>query len=103
MRRHITPIAFGWVDDDVSAAPGWDRAQVERLARRLGYCIAWPDVHSALPVAEQARNTGADVVILPAPDHLDPLELNQVMDVADVETVLPRLSFARWSPVRTGR
>lgn len=103
MRRHITPIALGWVDDDASTASGRDRVQVERLARRLGYCIVWPDVHSVLSLAEQARNTGAEVVILPAPDHLGPLELNRVMDVADVETVLPRLSFARWSPVRTSR
>ncbi len=50
-----------------------------------------------LSVADQARNAGAEVVILPAPDHLGPLELNRVMDVADVETVLPRLSFARWA------
>ncbi|MEU1986045.1 hypothetical protein [Nocardia sp. NPDC019395] len=85
------------------AAPDWDRAQLSRFARRLGYSIVWPDEHSVLPVAVQARNAGADVVVLPAPDHLDPLELNRVMDVADVETVLPRLSFARWSMAGTGR
>ncbi|MFI5719353.1 hypothetical protein [Nocardia sp. NPDC051750] len=56
-----------------------------------------------LPVADQARNAGADVVILPAPDHLGPLELNRVMDVADVETVLPRLSFARWHAAGAAR
>ncbi|NEW41991.1 hypothetical protein GV794_27500 [Nocardia cyriacigeorgica] len=43
------------------------------------------------------------VVILPAPEHLGPLELNRVMEVADVEVVLPRLSFARWSTVEAGR
>lgn len=95
----MQPTAFGWVDDDVSAAPEWDRAQVGRLADRLGYQIVWPDEYSVLPVADQARNSGADVVILPAPDHLAPLELNRVMDVADVETVIPRLSFARWHTV----
>jgi hypothetical protein len=42
-------------------------------------------------------------VILPAPDHLGALELNRVMDVADVETVLPRLSFARWYAAGTAR
>jgi len=56
-----------------------------------------------LPVADQAWNTGADVVIVPAPDHLGPLELNAVMNVADVEVVLPRLSFARWSMTGTTR
>lgn len=93
------PTAFGWIDDDVSTAPEWDRAQVRRLADRLGYRLVWPDVRSVLPLADQARNAGVDVVILPAPDHLGPLELNRVMDVADVETVLPRLSFARWHAV----
>jgi hypothetical protein len=97
MRKHNRPIAFGWVDDDVSTSPGWDRAQVSRLARRLGYRIVWSDENSVLSVAEQARNSDAEVVILPSPEHLGPVELNRVMDIADVETVLPRLSFARWS------
>jgi hypothetical protein len=61
------PIAFGWIDYDSSTAPGWDRVQVLRLARRLGYHVVWPDERSVLPVADQARNAGADVVILPAP------------------------------------
>lgn len=93
----IGPIALGWIDYDATSAPSWDRAQVLRLAKRLGYDLLWPDERSVLSVADQARNAGADVVILPAPDHLGPLELNRVMDVADVETVLPRLSFARWA------
>ncbi|MBF6101720.1 hypothetical protein IU510_27245 [Nocardia cyriacigeorgica] len=48
-------------------------------------------------MADQARNAGADLVILPAPDHLGPHELDAVLDVCDVETVLPRLSFPRWT------
>ncbi|MEU1985791.1 hypothetical protein [Nocardia sp. NPDC019395] len=87
----------------MSTAPDRDRAQVRRLAERLGYEIVWPDECSVLPVADQARNAAADVVVLPAPDHLGPLELNRVMDIADVETVLPRLSFARWSISGPGR
>ncbi|MFI5720684.1 hypothetical protein [Nocardia sp. NPDC051750] len=87
----------------MSTSPDWDQAQVSRFARHLGYRVVWPDERSVLPVAVQARNAGADVVILPAPNHLDPLELNRVMDVADVETVLPRLSFARWFPVGSAR
>lgn len=99
----MRPAAFGWVDDDVSTAPEWDRAQIRRLADRLGYRIIWPDVCSVLSVVDQVRNAGVDVVILPAPDHLGALELNRVMDVADVETVLPRLSFARWYAAGTAR
>ncbi|MGW0178995.1 hypothetical protein [Nocardia sp. NPDC003345] len=93
----MEPIALGWVDDEVSAAPDADWAAVRKLGQRLGYRLIWPDQCSVLAVVDQVRNSGADVVILLAPDHLRPLELNAVMDIADVETVLPRLSFARWS------
>ena len=96
-------IAFGWIDYYISRAPGWDRAQIHRLARNLGYRLVWPDGRSVLRVADQARNAGADLVILPAPDHMSPLELNAVMNVADVETVAPRLSFARWAFAEVGR
>ncbi|TLF61299.1 hypothetical protein [Nocardia cyriacigeorgica] len=92
----MRPTALGWIDHDASTAPEWDRAQVCRLARRLGYRVVWPDEHSLLPVADQARATGVDAVIVPAPGHIGPLELNRAMDIADVETVVPRLSFARW-------
>ncbi|WP_036537613.1 hypothetical protein, partial [Nocardia cyriacigeorgica] len=97
------PIAFGWIDHDVSTAPDWDAAQIQRLARKLGYRVVWPHRFSVLPVADQVRNAQAEVVILPAPEHLSPLELNSVMEIADVEVVLPRLSFARWATVGSGR
>ncbi|WP_245547308.1 hypothetical protein [Nocardia brevicatena] len=74
-------------------APESDR--IHRLADQLGYRLVWPCERSALRVVDQVRNAGADLVILPAPAHLSPFELNAVMDIADVETVLPRLSFAR--------
>ncbi|MEU4315911.1 hypothetical protein [Nocardia sp. NPDC024068] len=92
----MPPIAFGWIDVEVSRSWEWEFAQVQRLARRLGYRLVWASAESVLPVAEQARGAGAEVVIVPAPDHLGPIALNAVMGVADVETVLPRLSFARW-------
>lgn len=90
-------IAFGWIDHDISRAPETDRDRVHRLADRLGYHLVWPGEHSVLRVADQARNAGADLVILPAPDHLGPHELDAVLDICDVETVLPRLSFPRWT------
>lgn len=100
--RVTNPVAFGWINYDVSTSPEWDAAQVQRLTRRLGYPIVWPGF-SVLPVVDQVRNSGAEVVIMPAPEHLGPLELNRVMEIADVEVVLPRLSFARWSIVGSGR
>lgn len=73
-----------------------------RAPRHRGLVI-WPDVASVLPLFDQVRAADVDAVVVPGPEHLGPLELNRVMDVADVETVLPRLSFARWSAVRAGR
>ncbi|MBF6456439.1 hypothetical protein [Nocardia cyriacigeorgica] len=93
----MRPNAFGWIDYEVSTAPEWDRAQMTRFARHLGYRIVWPAEHSVLPVAEQVRNAGAEVVILPAPDHLGPLELNRVMNLADVEVILPRIMHGSWA------
>ncbi|MGI5220589.1 hypothetical protein [Nocardia sp. CA-290969] len=97
------PTALGYVDLDVSNSPAWDRAQVQRLARHLGYLVIWPDVASVLPLFDQVRAADVDAVVLPGPHHLGPLELNRIMDIADVETVLPRLSFARWSMQSAGR
>ncbi|WP_280420150.1 hypothetical protein [Nocardia carnea] len=91
-------IAFGWIDYDISRAPESDRDRIRRLADQLGYRLVWPCERSALRVVDQVRNAEADLLILPAPGHLSPLELNEVLDIADVETVLPRLSFARWTP-----
>ncbi|WP_040837141.1 hypothetical protein [Nocardia brevicatena] len=89
-------IAFGWIDYDISRAPEADRDRIRRLTDQLGYRLVWPCERSVLRVVDQVRNAGADLVILPAPDHLSPLRLNAVLEIADVETVLPRLSFARW-------
>lgn len=88
-------IALGWIDYDISRAPETDRDRIRRLADQLGYHLVWPYEHSILRVVDQVRNAGADLVIMPATDHLDPLELDAVLDVADVETVSPRLGFPR--------
>ncbi|MFE3447181.1 hypothetical protein ACFXNW_29465 [Nocardia sp. NPDC059180] len=93
----MKPIALGWIDYDRSTAPDWETAQVQRLARRLGYQLVWPDIASPLPLADQARDLGAESVIMPAPDHVGTLELDGLMHIIDVETVTPRVSFARWS------
>ncbi|MGA6206453.1 hypothetical protein ACPESR_17085 [Nocardia testacea] len=93
-------IAFGWINQDISRTRETDRDHVHRLADRLGYHLVWPGEHSVLRVADQARNARADLVILPAPDHLCPHELDAVLDVCDAETVLPRLSFPRWTSVQ---
>lgn len=91
----MNPIALGFVDPE-STALDWDMAQVRRLARDLGYRLVWPPQTSWIPLVDQARGADAEAVITPSTEHLDILTLHSVMSVADVETVTPRLSFARW-------
>ena len=88
-------IALGYVHPE-SAAIDWDMAQIRRLARHLGYSLVWPPLESRIPLVDQVRETCADAVIAPSPDHLGIMTLHALMCVADVETCTPRLSFARW-------
>lgn len=97
------PTALGWIDHDTSVAPEWERAQIQRLARHLGYALIWAPVDSVLPLVDQVRQADVDIVIAPAPDHLDALTLNAVMSVVGVETVCPRLSFSRWADMQPGQ
>lgn len=90
------PTAFGWIDPEASAAPEWDAAQIRRLCRQLGYELIWSDTPT-VRLIDRVRAADVDAVVLPAPDHVDPLTINNLMHLADVELVSPRLSFARWS------
>ncbi|MEV5652938.1 hypothetical protein AB0L57_32205 [Nocardia sp. NPDC052254] len=72
-------------------------AQVRRLARRLGYLLVWSPETSRIPLVDQVRGSGADALLTPSTQHLDVLTLHAVMMIADVETVDPRMSFARWA------
>ncbi|AHH22122.1 hypothetical protein NONO_c73660 [Nocardia nova SH22a] len=92
------PTALGWIADEVSEAPEWDAAQLQRLARHLGYTLVWPGV-SLLPLPDLVRDADVDAVLTPSTEHLDALTLNAVMALADVETVRPRLSFAKWPDI----
>ncbi|WP_228792657.1 hypothetical protein [Nocardia cyriacigeorgica] len=90
---------MGWIDPDISVEFDVAAIQIRSLARRLGYDLIWPDDRAFLPLIEQVRAAEVDAVITPAPDHLSPLTLHNLMMLADVETVWPRLSFARWCVV----
>ncbi|WP_307719357.1 hypothetical protein [Nocardia mexicana] len=81
----------------MSSSLEWDAAQVRRLARRLGYVLVWPPDVSLIPLIDRVRAADVDAVITPALSHLDVVALHAVMAVADVETVSPRMSFARWA------
>ncbi|MFF2554591.1 hypothetical protein ACFVUS_26560 [Nocardia sp. NPDC058058] len=91
------PTALGWLDIGVTEAPEWDRARIRRLARHLGFGLIWAAEVSAIPLVDVVREADVDALIVPAPHHLDALALNALLSVVDVETVLPRLSFHRWT------
>ncbi|MBU3064081.1 hypothetical protein KO481_21430 [Nocardia sp. NEAU-G5] len=95
------PTAFAWIDPD-SETPAWHRAQVQRLARHLGYMLLWPTA-SLIPLVDQVRASDVDCLITPSPEHLSPLELNSIMAVCPVESASPRLSFSKWIAVDAGR
>ncbi|WP_227979542.1 hypothetical protein [Nocardia spumae] len=97
MRAH--PTALAWIDPELSTAPSWDAAQLKRLARQLGYALVWPVTNRTVPVIDQIRTADVDAVVMPAPAHLDALTLDRVMHLVDIETVCPRMSFARWTAI----
>lgn len=100
MRRN--PTALGVIDPD-SNTEEWHKAQIQRLARHLGYALIWPPENSLIPLVDQVRQSDVDTVIIPSTDHIDALTLNAVMSVAPVESVCPRLSFARWADIELPR
>lgn len=94
----MTPVAIGWTDP-TSPSHEWDRAVVQRLARRLGYSLRWSDPASVLGLVEQVEASGVDVVLLPSAAHVDAVTLNRLLGSVEVECAAPRESFARWSPL----
>lgn len=93
------PTALGWIDPDVSTALEWDRAQVTRLAQRLGYALVWPVDDTALGLVDIVIAADVDAVLGPASDHFDVLVLDRLTHVVSIETVWPRVSFDQWSAI----
>lgn len=93
----IQPTALGWLDIGVTETPDWDRPQVRRLARHLGYRLEWAPEVLTIPLLDVVRSADVDALIIPRPEHLDALTLNALMSEVDIEIVLPRLTFGRWS------
>lgn len=96
------PTAFGYVNDAVTRAPQWDSAACARLARRLGYRLIWPSAECPLPLVDQVRSADVDAVVIPSADHVDALTMDRLMHTCDVETVLPRETWARYFGGRHG-
>lgn len=44
----------------------------------LGYLVIQPELSSALPLFDQVRAADVDAVVMPGPEHLGLLELNEL-------------------------
>ena len=91
------PTALGFVDEERSGVGAqWDRAQVVRLARRLGYDLLWPPAESTVPLVDQVREADVDAVLIASPQYLDVLTVDRLMHTCDVEAAVPRTTFVRY-------
>ncbi|MEV6773381.1 hypothetical protein AB0N05_32590 [Nocardia sp. NPDC051030] len=97
------PAAIGFLRHDVSGAQQqWDEAQIQHLARRLGYdlcktLIFGPETdRPLLRVRTAVSRLDADAVITPSLEHFDGQVPDDVVEVADVITVSPENTYARW-------
>ncbi|WP_378733670.1 hypothetical protein [Nocardia brasiliensis] len=99
------PTAVGYLREDIAGvAQAWNETQMRSLAKRLGYNLTKTVVFGANtehPIPELisvARQVKADAVVVPSVTHFDgnavPDELTRV---ADVVTVSPEQTYARWT------
>ncbi|MFE3190898.1 hypothetical protein ACFXHA_17940 [Nocardia sp. NPDC059240] len=99
------PTAVGYVRSDISGAgQAWDEEQIRSLARRLGYDFAKMVVvdgrsgKSPLAVLKATvTRLAAEAVVVPTADHFDSeAALTDLVKAADVITVNPENTYARW-------
>lgn len=102
MLGHAT--AIGYLRSDISGERRqWDERQNRSRAARLGYTVAKTVVFSQRTddpiqrLVNVIRNTGAEAVVVPSADHLGGEIPEALVRVADVITVQPEKTYARWS------
>ncbi|WP_067693932.1 hypothetical protein [Nocardia jejuensis] len=98
------PTAIGFLQSDISGVrQQWDEIQIRSLAKRLGYDLRKTVVFNATTDRPVQRlrvlvdRLGVDAVIVPSAAHFDGAEVpTDLVAVADVVTVDPQDTFARW-------
>ncbi|QLY31256.1 hypothetical protein [Nocardia huaxiensis] len=102
MFGHAT--AIGYLRSDISGArKQWDEHQNRGRAARLGYTLAKTVVFSQRTddpiqrLINVIRNTGAEAIVVPSADHFGGDIPEALVRVADVITVQPERTYARWS------
>ncbi len=111
----MKPTALGYLRADVSGTrQQWDETQIRSLAKRLGYDLAKIVVFTdtterpAYRLRVCVSRVGAEAVFAPSLEHFTDCRVPaEVVAVADVVTVTPEATFARWStgelPAELGR
>lgn len=99
----LQPTAIGFLRHDVSGAhQRWDQAQIQHLAKRLGYDLCKTlvfgpgDAEVLDEVRDAVRQLEVDVVITPGLEHFDGDIPDRLVQVADLITVSPENTYARW-------
>ncbi|GAB0107692.1 hypothetical protein JMUB6875_66890 [Nocardia sp. JMUB6875] len=98
-----SPTAIAYLRSDISGArQSWDETNNRSTAKRLGYDLAKTVVftqHTDDPIQRLinvARRLGADAVVVPSLAHFGGQIPAQLVAVADVITVEPHQTYARW-------
>ncbi|WP_406266037.1 hypothetical protein OH799_19470 [Nocardia sp. NBC_00881] len=101
------PGAIGYVRCDISGVrQKWDEMQIRSTAKRLGYDLRKTIVfneRTADPIYRLrvvVTRLGVDAVIAPSGHHFDPAWAAvpaELVAVADVITVSPEQTYARWA------
>ncbi|MFC9993232.1 hypothetical protein [Nocardia sp. NPDC127526] len=96
--------AIAYLRADVSGArQPWDEVQNRSMAKRLGYSLSRTVVfgrHTDDPIQRLInviRSVGAEAVIVPNLEHFGGAVPAALVQVADVITVEPHATYARWS------
>ncbi|WP_040839799.1 hypothetical protein [Nocardia brevicatena] len=98
------PKALGYLRKDKSGIhQQWDEAQIRNLAKRFGYDLCKTIVFDDLtedPIGELVHAIGraeAEALFIPSLEHFDGIVPRTLVSIADVVTVNPAYTYARWS------
>ncbi|WP_040840271.1 hypothetical protein [Nocardia brevicatena] len=98
------PKALGYLRRDKSGVhQQWDEAQIRALAHRFGYELCKTIVfgpNAEDPIGELVHAIGraeAEALFVPGLEHFDGIVPRTLVSVADVITVTPQRTYARWS------
>ncbi|RDI50896.1 hypothetical protein [Nocardia mexicana] len=100
---NAAPDAIGYLRKDISGIhQRWDEIQMRSLAQRLGYNLRKTitfDTHTVHPVYRLgivATRLEVDAVFVPSAAHFDGRIPADLVAIADVITVSPEATYARW-------